>query len=91
MQVTLWQSAYDKDAATQGASCMTGADGACTLTTPSSKGGQLSAVVDAGAQGQVHVPALETYYEFAPSPYVGALVLDRALVRPNDTLHFTGG
>ena len=76
--------------------CKTGSDGTCTVrpNIPKASRGQylgwtLVGVARSGADVAV-VPAVSWSQVYGSPAYVGAVVLDRALVKPGDKLHVTG-
>jgi hypothetical protein len=81
----------EQGAASPVATCITSSDGTCTLAYSGSGGHSVSATVDGGkVGGQLVIGAVSLQYLSGSSSAVGALVLDRALVKPGDALHITG-
>eukprot|EP00879_Flechtneria_rotunda_P001797 GHRR01001961.1.p1 GENE.GHRR01001961.1~~GHRR01001961.1.p1 ORF type:complete len:2104 (+),score=689.06 GHRR01001961.1:216-6527(+) len=92
--VQIYKSSYGQDFAAQGPSCKTSTDGTCTLDLTAngtaSDGSTKSALVTAAGQGPLVIPTLPVSSESGDgSDYLGAIVLDRQIVKPGDSLHIT--
>eukprot|EP00798_Chlamydomonas_sp_ICE-L_P016462 gene16462-22683_t len=71
------------------ATCTTNAKGACSVSTMSATAGQYFTLVGVVTKGNnvAVVPDLSWFTSAAPTPYVGTIVLDRAVVKPGDDIH----
>lgn len=82
-------------AAAPGPACVTAADGTCRIALDAlladNNGPSLTALVlSTTDQGPLVVPNIPTPWQTSGTPYAGAVVLDRKLVKPGEVLHVTG-
>eukprot|EP00775_Hariotina_reticulata_P009083 gene9083-9253_t len=96
-KVQLYYTQYGTDLALLGPSCVTETIGSCAINYTSAifsnaggNAGSLVALVTAQGQGPLLVPGVPSYNSNTGlGKYVGSVVLDRALVKPGDSLHIT--
>ncbi|KAI8474281.1 MAG: hypothetical protein J3K34DRAFT_375003 [Monoraphidium minutum] len=99
-EVTVFLASYGQ-AATKGPSCVTAANGTCTIDLKEllqGRYGSVSALVQAAGHGLLmvngidtpYVPSLDDSSSDVGAKWSGQLVLDRVLVQPGDALHITG-
>ncbi|KAI8474284.1 MAG: hypothetical protein J3K34DRAFT_456831 [Monoraphidium minutum] len=97
-EVTVFLASYGQ-APTKGPSCVTAANGTCTIDLKElPQGMYLLVLVQAAGHGLLMVNGIDTPYVRssddssgdAGAKWSGQLVLDRALVQPGDSLHITG-